>query len=387
MPSRPVFRKGLVDVHMTEKSRKHKTLRTVLSLLPAAAAAALVAVFYALRPDTAFMTAASEGFSRPVRDFAARITQYVPFSLMELCYAAVIIWALVFVIRTVAGFVSRNRAVREKLTYLAKRVLILATVSLVIWAGACWLWFTGYYSPGLADRSGLENRGVAPEELAAVTEFFVDRACIMSTKVERDDEGHFTESYGNYSRMIGLVYDNISEMLPALEGKNYRPKSMLSSKLMSRLGFTGFYFALTGETNINIDSPACLLPSTIAHEAAHQRGVLSEDEANFAAIAACITCDDPVYQYSGYLMGTIHLMNALLTVSPQTWQELYSRFTDEMRTDWADNSEYWTVKKTKVTEISENIYDEYLKANSQELGIQSYGACVDLLVDWLIVKE
>lgn len=372
---------------MTETSRKNKTLRTILCMLPAVAAAALVAVFYAMRSDTAFMTAASENFSRPFRDLAARITQYVPFSLMELCYALLILWALFFIIRTIAGFASKKRPSNEKLAYLAKRILLLVTVSLVIWAGACWMWFTGYYSPGLAERSGLENRAIAPEELAAVTEFFVDRACIMSTEVERDEEGHFSESYGNYSRMIDPVYDNISEMLPALEGRNYRPKSMLSSKLMSRLGFTGFYFALTGETNINIDSPACLLPSTIAHEAAHQRGVLSEDEANFAAIAACITCDDPVYKYSGYLMGTIHLMNALLTVSTPTWQELYGRFTDEMKTDWADNSAYWAVKKTKVTEISEDIYDGYLKANSQELGIQSYGACVDLLVDWLIVKE
>lgn len=372
---------------MTETSRKNKTLRTILCMLPAVAAAALVAVFYAMRSDTAFMTAASENFSRPFRDLAARITQYVPFSLMELCYALLILWALLFIIRTIAGFASKKRPSNEKLAYLAKRILLLVTVSLVIWAGACWMWFTGYYSPGLAERSGLENRAIAPEELAAVTEFFVDRACIMSTEVERDEEGHFSESYGNYSRMIDPVYDNISEMLPALEGRNYRPKSMLSSKLMSRLGFTGFYFALTGETNINIDSPACLLPSTIAHEAAHQRGVLSEDEANFAAIAACITCDDPVYKYSGYLMGTIHLMNALLTVSTPTWQELYGRFTDEMKTDWADNSAYWAVKKTKVTEISEDIYDGYLKANSQELGIQSYGACVDLLVDWLIVKE
>ena len=372
---------------MTETSGKNKTLRTILCVLPAVAAAALVAVFYAMRSDTAFMTAASENFSRPFRDFAARITQYVPFSLMELCYALLILWALYFIIRTTAGFASKKRPPNEKPAYLAKRILLLVTVALVIWAGACWMWFTGYYSPGLADRSGLENRAVAPEELAAVTEFFVDRACIMSTEVERDEDGHFSESYGNYSRMIDPVYDNISGMLPALEGKNYRPKSMLSSKLMSRLGFTGFYFALTGETNINTDSPACLLPSTIAHEAAHQRGVLSEDEANFAAIAACITCDDPVYKYSGYLMGTIHLMNALLTVSTPTWQELYGRFTDEMKTDWADNSAYWAVKKTKVTEISEDIYDGYLKANSQELGIQSYGACVDLLVDWLIVKE
>jgi len=370
-----------------ETVKKTNVRRAILCALPALIAAALVAVFYILRWNAPVMTAVTERFSLPLRYGLASLTAHVPFSLMELCYAVIIVWGVVFLIRTVIGIASKRRSGREKLFYTLRRTLVLATVALVIWAGACWLWYTGYYSPGLAEKSGLDSDGVEAGELAAVTEFFVDRACIMSTEVGRDADGHFSEEYSDYSERIYSVYDNVVDLLPALDGKNFHPKPMLSSKLMSRLGFTGFYFALTGETNINTDSPACLLPSTIAHEAAHQRGVLSEDEANFAAIAACITSDDPTYKYSGYLMGTIHLMNALLTVSPSKWQELYGRFTDELLTDWNDNNDYWAVKKTKVTEISETIYDGYLKSNAQELGIQSYGACVDLLVEWLIVKD
>ena len=72
----------------------------------------------------------------------------------------------------------------------------------------------------------------------------------------------------------------------------------------------------TGESNVNIDSPACLLPSTVTHELAHQRGIASEQECNFLAVAAATSAEDPAYRYSGYLMGYIHLSNALYRADP-----------------------------------------------------------------------
>ena len=59
---------------------------------------------------------------------------------------------------------------------------------------------------------------------------------------------------------------------------------------MSALDFTGIYCPYTGESNVNVDSPACLLPSTAAHELAHQRSIALEQECNFLAILACTTC-------------------------------------------------------------------------------------------------
>lgn len=77
------------------------------------------------------------------------------------------------------------------------------------------------------------------------------------------------------------------------------------------MDFTGFYFPFTGEANLNVDCPASFLPSTIVHEMAHQRGIASEQECNFIAIAVSLASGDPVYRYSGLLMGYVHLGNAL----------------------------------------------------------------------------
>ena len=71
---------------------------------------------------------------------------------------------------------------------------------------------------------------------------------------------------------------------------------------MSAMNFTGFYFPFTGESNVNMDSPAMLLASTCAHELAHQRGIASEQQCNFLAVLACTRCDNANYNYDHYLL-------------------------------------------------------------------------------------
>lgn len=67
---------------------------------------------------------------------------------------------------------------------------------------------------------------------------------------------------------------------------------------------------------MNDDSPACLLPATIAHEMAHQRGIASEDECNFLAVLTCATSGNAVYEYSGYLMGFVHFKQRFVSGGP-----------------------------------------------------------------------
>ena len=90
---------------------------------------------------------------------------------------------------------------------------------------------------------------------------------------------------------------------------------------------------------------------------------------------------NPVYVYSGYLLGYIHLSNALYAVSPDSWYQISGQwFTPELSRDWEDNNAYWRSLSSPVEEVAEGVYDHFLKGNDQELGIRSYGACVDLLV-------
>ena len=111
--------------------------------------------------------------------------------------------------------------------------------------------------------------------------------------------------------------------------------------------------------------------------------VAAEQEANFVGIAASVTSGDPVYVYSGYLMGLIQLCNALYPVDPEGWSAIVEQyFTPELAVDWNDNNAYWAELSSPVEDAAEQVYDSFLKGNDQELGMRSYGACVDLLVTY-----
>ncbi len=300
----------------------------------------------------------------------------VPFSVAEVLYTVIIVGALLFLTKTVKAVKQSD----EKGKTLFLRMAALLMVPVVIFSGYNWLWALGYYGTTFAEQSGLTNSGISVEELTAVTEYFAKQASAYSVQVQRDAEGHFTEE--DFWQDHEGLYDNFEQEFPFLKTKELRPKPMFYSKLMSLLGFTGFYFPFTGEANVNTDFPAALQPETISHELAHQRRVASESEANFVGIAAAIASEKPVYQYSAYLSGLTHLSNALYTVDREAWYAISETLSQEVRIDWNDNSLYWKQFESPVETVATGVYDSYLKHNDQELGIKSYGACVDLLVEY-----
>lgn len=355
-----------------------------LSFLPWLAAlglpALLVGLFYLLRGSRAVMDGWVFGVMAPVEQLMGRAWSIVPFSAAEVLTALFLGFSVLWLVRALALALLRRQA-----RPLLHRLLALGAAWLWLWAGFCWMWNGAYYASSFSQRSGLEGGAHSPQELAVVTAWFAQNAARLSSQVQRDGEGHFAEDQRAYFQAGPAVYDSLTEEFPCLEMKPVITKPLLFSRLQSILGFTGVYFPFTGEANVNVDAPACLRPAVIAHEMAHQRMVASELEANFVGIAAAVTCDNVVYQYSGYLMGLIELSNALYSISPDTWQAVVQAFfTPELSTDWRDNSQYWAQLSSPVDDAAGQAYDAFLRGNGQTLGIQSYGACVDLLVSYFL---
>ncbi|MCI9155979.1 MAG: DUF3810 domain-containing protein [Lawsonibacter sp.] len=339
---------------------------------------ALVILFEALKDRQTIMSAWVFGVMAPTERFLGRIWSFLPFSAAEALTALFLTGCVIWLIRAVVLAV-RHRA---PLPFL-RRLVTLGAAWLWLWAGLCWLWNAAYYVPSFAQRESLETVPYSVEELAAVTEYFARQAAALAPQVPRDEAGHFASERSDCFDNGIVIYRNIAQEFPSLNIKAVKAKPLLCSRLQSILGFTGIYFPFTGEANVNTDAPACLLPATIAHEMSHQRMVSSELEANFVGIAACTSCDDVVFQYSGYLLGLINLCNALYPVAPDAWRGIVEQtFNRELTTDWSDNNEYWAALKSPAEDMAGDIYDGFLKSNNQELGIRSYGACVDLLVNY-----
>lgn len=338
--------------------------------------ALLTAGFYSIRSNRFWADWVTEHIAVPIRETMGLLCNAAPFSVAELLYTVIVLLGIGLLIKLIPDLKQSERKGKTLLI----RLLSLGLIPAIIITGYNWLWALGYYGATFAERSGLSNEGIAVEDLKQVTKYFAECATELSVKVARDENGHFIEE--DFWQDTQGLYSVMEQEFPCLQNRELRPKAMFYSKLMSIIGFTGFYFPFTGEANVNADFPAALQPETIAHELAHQRRVVLESEANFVSIAACLSSGKTVYEYSGALSGLTHLGNALYKADKEAWKEIRAMLSEEIIIDWNDDNAYWAQFESPVETVATGAYDSYLKHNDQELGMKSYGACVDLLVDY-----
>jgi hypothetical protein len=336
---------------------------------------ALTLLFSVFKSSRAVMNGITD-ITAPVKRVLGLVCSLVPLPVGEILTFAAVLFAVWYILRSIAMILRAEK----RFPVLYKRIAAIVCAGLTVYLAFCLMLGANYYSDSFQDKSGVYATGGTVDELYDVTAYFAAKASEAGAKVERDSDGNFCTPLDTLMDESVYVYAGIEEKYPFLISFDLKPKAVLFSKMLSYFGYTGFYYPFTGEANINIDCPLSIIPVTIAHEFSHQRGVAAEDEANFVAIAACLSSGNADYEYSGWLFGYMHLSNALYLKDPQRFAELYHTVSDGVRRDLKSNNDYWDRFETPVSTVSEAVYDEYLKSNGQELGIESYGAVADLLL-------
>ncbi len=340
-----------------------------------------VALIYALRVDEGAMLWVYEHVTHPYHLFMSKLCSHFAFSAAELVYAAAILGLAAYLLWCVYRLIRFP----EKLWQLYRLVLTLAMAGAVFWAGLNVMWTPCYYAPGFAEQSGVDDGPLELEELETVTRWFAALASEYADEVPRDENGACTTDRDSVLDRAAGVFEGAAELYPFLDGEALRPKPIHFSRIMSYLDFTGFFFPMTGEANLNMDSPVFLLPSTSQHEIAHQRGVAMEQECNFVAVLSCLESEYADFRYAGAALAYIYLGNALAGADYEAYTEIYYSLSDTVRADFKAQSAYWDeFRDSAAQKASNTVYDSFLKSNGQELGMQSYGACVNLLVHYYI---
>jgi len=308
------------------------------------------------------------------------ITSLVPFSLAELCIYLFIISIVLYLILYVIKMI-RKKGGRAKTGLRCLLNLICFTCVLYfVFTVSCGINYDRY---SFAQTSGLEIKSSSKAELVGLCNDLVENLNKIRKEVKTNDKSIMKLSDSNLHETAILAqteFQKISADYPLLHTGYGAPKLVCFSRLMSYGNITGIFIPFTFEANINVDVPAYSIPATMCHELSHLRGFMREDEANFIGYLVCEKSANKDFQYSGDMLAFVNASNALYDSDNNAGSQVFSKLSEGVKRDLADNSAYWKQFEGPIAKVSNTVNDSYLKANSQEDGVKSYGRMVDLLL-------
>ncbi len=321
----------------------------------------------------------STGINRLVISAVSIATGILPFSLAEMLVILlvfIIVWISVWMLFILLKMKKFDHSIL--LNYLLN---LLAFVSIVYFAFVL-LWGLNYNRISFADIAHFTIQPATTEELADVCNNLIDQTNRLRVRLDEDENGVMRISGGKAHILTGgdAGYEKAAAIYPELGGRYGQPKGILLSEPMSSLGLAGVYSPFTGEANINMALPDAMLPCTVSHEMAHQRGFAREDEANYISYLTCNLNSNPDFQYSGNLLAVIVSMNMLKSYDIERYLQLQEKYSPGVREDLKNYSVFLKKHENVAGNISNDVNDLYLKSNRQVDGVYSYNRMVDLLI-------
>ncbi|MCQ2506085.1 MAG: DUF3810 domain-containing protein [Lachnospiraceae bacterium] len=308
------------------------------------------------------------------------LTGHLPFSLAEFLTALAPILVIINFAVTIIRIIKNKKEIFKRLLSWFLGILSALSVGYLVYALGCGM---NYHRYSLEYHLGLEVTESSKEELSELCLDIARDARKIRNELNENENGVFSLpfSLNEYEEIAKQAMKALSVEYPIFKGTNATPKAMVFSEVMSNINLTGIYTCYTMEANYNVNAADFKKGSTMCHELAHLRGFIKEDEANYISYLACMKSESKEMQYSGLMMALIYAGNALAEVDIEEYRKLWSTYSDGMIRDILANNEYWKqYQKKKVSQVSEKVNDNYLKANDEEDGVKSYGRVVDLLL-------
>lgn len=229
------------------------------------------------------------------------------------------------------------------------------------------------------------------QDLTALRNMLVEKCNELSGQMQRTEEGEIIYE-GNMGKKAISDMQALGETYDALQGFYPMPKSLYFSDFVSQQYMLGYYFPFSMEANYNKVAYVTNLPVTMCHELAHLKGYIQEDEANFIGFLACISSDDLLFQYSGYLSVLNYVNNDFYEAIGEDYErymaevqidrQVYEDAVFVRKEDW-DRIEKEAVVDTEVVDaVSTGFVETSLKLNGVDDGMVAYSRVVGLLLQW-----
>ena len=322
-------------------------------------------------------------FNRTWVMILGRASSVFPFSLVEFLIYGLILLIIFCVFRLIFIWAHRKRekgkeTLKRAVRLFAGRLLVLASLIFFLFEANEDIYF---YCTPFSVREGYGEGTYSTEDLAACCKRLADEAGVYAGLVERDADGLMVMS-ADADERIREAMTNLGTSFSELSGWYPKAKPVFISRLMSLTSMAGIYSAYTIEANYNREMTEYNHAFCSAHELSHLKGVLQENEANFAAYLCCMNSEEADIRYSGLLSGWVYCGNELYKRDRERWTEIYRTLDARCIADLDANNAFWDGFKGKISDAAESFNDSYLKGRGQEEGTQSYDRVVDLIVSY-----
>ena len=332
----------------------------------------LMAAFAKAAPSVVFSF--YPALSRGILAAISSVSGLVPIALWEVLAVLLALWFFYTLIRV---FTKQ----RSFLRWLAG---VLLGLSVGVFAFVA-IWGLGHFGPSVDQTLGLDVREYSKQELIAATAYYAAQANEYAGKVERNAEN--LTVYPAFSELAEQAPDGYAALAQSYDqftGGLGPVKPLASWRLFSQTGTTGIFVCFTAEPCVNPDTYTAWIPFTMCHELAHRQAVTAEDDANFCAYLACTASGNDDFRYSGAFGAYIYCHNALSKVDKPAAGQIWGTLSDGVIADIRAANEHYAQYEGAVQDAAQKVNDTYLKAFSEESGVQSYGEAADLLIAWYL---
>lgn len=326
-----------------------------------------------LKADVAASESMIRGYVRLYGQYAAMISAYVPFSLTEIVAALLVFVVLTLVILFLVNL-FKGHGVKAVNNLLLSGVYVLIPV--VLYVFSCQLSYGREAIPLPFYETDVES-----SEFVAIYNYYADDLNTVISELEFEDNG---ELKGEVD--INALAQEVYEAHTLADNDYYHPyagniKSMYSSFAFRELQITGVSFAPFGEANINTLNTKIAIPLTMAHEIAHTRGVMREDDANQMAFYVCLSSPSPLLRYSAYV-SNFYQLEAMVSetyLSAIEREDLHA-IDPIFNLSRAYTYNYWEQHQL-LRDIGEFFNDLYIRSSGVEEGTDSYQGGTEIETD------
>ena len=245
------------------------------------------------------------------------------------------------------------------------------------------LWAFNYYRVPLFEKMKIE-RDYSDKDLLDFTNKLILKTNEIQFQITKNDSAKVVFPYNHEQTFIKDLngYKNLSKEYPFFEYKNLSIKKSLFSLPLTYMGFGGYLNPFTNEAQVNSLMPIYNLPMTSNHEMAHQMGFGSESECNFIGFLASIKNDDLYFKYSGYSSALKYCLSNWEARNPEILKKLLKKINVGILKNYDESEIFWTEYETPIETFFKFVYDNFLKMNQQQDGLESYSKYVNLMVNY-----